>query len=119
MQNDAIKLPNSMTGLIDLVREQQVALGHRDQKLEQQSQFIEQLLEQIRLARHQHFGTRSERFNIDQMALMFNEAEALLEQQFKEDSATSPDQKLHNDEIAVPAHKRSRGGRRPLPAELP
>ena len=117
MQNDVIKLPNSKISLIDLVREQQVALTHRDQKIEQQTQFIEQLLEQIRLARHQHFGTRSERFNIDQMALVFNEAEALLELAAKVPGSQS----LHrgDDGIAVPAHTRSRGGRRPLPGELP
>ena len=35
-----------------------------------------QLLEQILLARHQHFGARSERYSLDQMALAFDEAEA-------------------------------------------
>jgi len=44
--------------------------------LEQQSLFIDQLLEKIQLARHQHIGSRSERFSVDQLALAFNEAEA-------------------------------------------
>ena len=46
------ELPTSVAELRQLVLEQQ-------QKLEQQSLFIDPLLEQIRLARHQHFGTRS------------------------------------------------------------
>lgn len=66
------ELPASVAELRQLVLEQQ-------QKLEQKSLFIDQLLEQIRLARHQHFGVRSERFSLDQMALAFNEAEAAAE----------------------------------------
>ena len=62
-------LPGSVAELRALVLEQQ-------KRLEQQSLFIDQLLEQIRLARHQHFGSRSERFSVDQLALAFNEAEA-------------------------------------------
>ncbi|MFK8031950.1 MAG: hypothetical protein AB8G18_17090 [Gammaproteobacteria bacterium] len=53
MQKDVVNLPNNKDALTELVHQQQ-------QKIEQQTQFIEQLLEQIRLARHQHFGTRSE-----------------------------------------------------------
>jgi transposase len=62
MKDDTVDLPASVAELRALVLEQ-----HR--QLEQQSLFIDQLLEQIRLARHQHFGTRSERFSLDQMAL--------------------------------------------------
>jgi transposase len=82
------------------------------QKLEQQSLFIDQLLEQIRLARHQHFGTRSERFSLDQMALAFNEAEAAVD----DDAASDVD---GGDTVAVPAHRRKTGGRRRLPKAFP
>ena len=119
MQFDAVQLPRDIDALSKMVQSLREDVGLKEQKINQQSQFIEQLLEQIRLARHQHFGTRSERFNIDQMALVFNEAEALLEQQLKEDGVTSSGQKLDSDDVAVPAHKRSRRGRRLLPAELP
>ena len=51
MQKDVVQLPDNKDALTELVHQQQ-------QKLEQRSQFIEQLLEQIRLARHQHFGTQ-------------------------------------------------------------
>jgi len=101
------ELPTSVAELRQLVLEQQ-------QKLEQQSLFIDQLLEQIRLARHQHFGTRSERFSIDQLALAFNEAAAAAE---RDDPDTEQPDLLST--VAVPAHRRAKGGRRPLPKSFP
>ena len=53
-------LPNDVEALKALARQQQ-------RKIEQLSLYTDQLVEQIRLARHQHFGTRSERFSLDQM----------------------------------------------------
>ena len=107
--NDAkAALPATVDELRALVLEQQ-------QKLEQQSLFIDQLLEQIRLARHQHFGVRSERFSIDQLALVFNEAEAT--------AADSDDPDAEQPDllgtVAVPSHRRAKGGRRPLPKSFP
>jgi transposase len=102
------ELPGSVVELRARVLEQQ-------KRLEQQSLFIEQLLEQIRLARHQHFGSRSERFSVDQLALAFNEAEAA--------AAVSDDADVEQPDIlgtvAVPAHRRAKGGRRPLPKAFP
>jgi transposase len=82
-------------------------------KVEQQSQFINQLLEQIRLARHQHFGARSERFSLDQLSLAFNEAEAAAAELNIEISAAD------SDTVVVPEHRRKKGGRRRLPKNLP
>ena len=101
-------LPASVAELRALVLEQQ-------RQLEQQSLFIDRLLEQIRLARHQHFGTRSERFSIDQLALVFNEVEAAAELSDDPD-AEQPDLL---GTVAVPAHRRAKGGRRPLPKSFP
>ena len=84
------------------------------QKLEQQSLFIDQLLEQIRLARHQHFGTRSERYSLDQMALAFNEAEAAVD----DENACALAQ-ANGDTVVVPAHRPKKGGRRRLPKTFP
>jgi transposase len=100
--------PASLAALRALVLEQQ-------QQLEQQSLFIDQLLEQIRLARHQHFGVRSERFSLDQMALCFNEAEAAAA--VNEAPGSAAGDSLGT--VAVPAHRRSTGGRRPLPKAFP
>ena len=106
--NNKAALPTSVAELRQLALEQQ-------QQLEQQSLFIDQLLEQIRLARHQHFGTRSERFSLDQMALAFNEAEASAELS-DDPNAEQPDLL---GTVAVPGHRRAKGGRRPLPKAFP
>ncbi len=45
---------------------------------------------------------------------LFNEAEAIVD---REDGDN--DQQSNADTIAVPAHRRKRGGRKPLPPELP
>ena len=82
---------------------------------DRQSLFIDQLLEQIQLARHQHFGTRSERYSIDQLALAFNEAEVSAAGSDDPD-ALQPDLL---GTVAVPAHRRAEGGRRPLPKSFP
>ncbi|TVQ50569.1 MAG: IS66 family transposase, partial [Gammaproteobacteria bacterium] len=109
-------LPGSVAELRALVLEQQ-------KKLEQQALFIEQLLEQIRLARHQHFGARSERFSVDQLALAFNEAEAAAADTAEgADVVGEPHPGAQPDllgTVAVPAHRRARGGRRPLPKAFP
>lgn len=59
-------LPTDVAELTTLVRTLQA-------QVTEQTQFIDQLLEQIRLARHQHFGTRSERFSIDQIPVPFED----------------------------------------------
>ena len=87
----------------------------QQRQLERQSLFIDQLLEQIQLARHQHFGTRSERYSIDQLALAFNEAEVSAAGSDDPD-ALQPDLL---GTVAVPAHRRAEGGRRPLPKSFP
>ena len=115
MQNASNSLPGTVDELTVLVREMQT-------KLEHQNQFIEQLLEQIRLSRHQHFGTRSERFAIDQVDWLFNEAEVLSASDASEADTTDDQAESGNDteqSIAVAGHVRKAGGRRPLPPELP
>ena len=67
-------LPNDVDSLKELVHELQQKNAH-------QSDYINQLIEAIQLAKHQHFGSRSEKFNSDQLSLLFNEAEAFADQQ--------------------------------------
>lgn len=109
MHKETDPLPTDVKGLTERV-------AQLSQQLEQQSQFIDQLLEQIRLSRHQQFGPPSERFSLEQMALVFNEAEATVAEDAEVPSDTVAGAA---DDIVVPAHRRSRGGRRPLPPELP
>lgn len=107
MNDDIDTLPRDPAKLTALVCALQA-------NLEQQSLFIDQLLEQIRLARYQHFGVRSERFSLEQMSLAFNEAEAALA---SEHDDAGDDH--HGDTVAVPAHRRQKGGRRRLPKTFP
>jgi len=105
-------LPEDIEELKSLALQQQ-------QKIDQQSHFIEQLLEQIKLARHQHFGARSERFSVDQMALLFNEAELTLEQETTDGDHDGDDHQDGDDKLVVSSYRRAKGGRRSLPANLP
>lgn len=111
MQKAADNLPNDVDALIALVHQLQ-------QQNEQQTRFINQLLEQIKLARHQHFGTRSERFSLDQMALVFNEAEASAAAQAADTHAVE-DHAATDQTQSVSTYHRSKGRRRALPASLP
>ena len=87
-------LPDDPTTLKSLVREQAFE--------------IERLKEELRLARHKQFGASSEKADAAQIQL-FNEAEVL--------GAAAP--AGEGDEVAVPAHKRARGKRKPLDDRLP
>jgi transposase len=111
MHKAANNLPKDINELTSLVHQLQA-------RNEQQTQFIQQLLEQIKLARHQHFGTRSERFSLDQMALVFNEAEAAgAELDVTDDKDIRVEDK--DETQGVSSYRRTKGGRRPLPANLP
>lgn len=98
-------LPDDIEGLKSLVLQLQ-------QQNEQQSHLINQLLEQIRLARHRQFASRSEQLSPDQIQLAFNEAEATV----GDDASTG---NSDDDKLTVSTYRRGKGGRRPLPPELP
>ena len=106
-------LPDSVEALRALVLQRNEELLRRDAELEARGAAlrdrdaeIAQLREYLRLLRHQRFGQKSEKVHPDQLRI-FNEAEQQRE--------ASPEP----DEIAVPAHTRRKGGRRPLPESLP
>ncbi|MEM7082609.1 MAG: IS66 family transposase zinc-finger binding domain-containing protein, partial [Pseudomonadota bacterium] len=105
-------LPNNLDELKSLVHQLQ-------QKNEQKDQFINQLPEQIKLACHQHFGTRSERFSLDQMALVFNEAEVTVATEDDGDDVSVNSTADNPASQQVSSYRRAKGGRKPLPADLP
>lgn len=74
-------------------------------------QVIDQLKEALILERHRRFAKLNEALRSLQGEL-FNEAE-----QVSLEEATSNNDEL--DTVTVPAHERKRGGRKPLPADLP
>ena len=104
LPNNVEALKALVTSLHQTTLEQQVKLAH-------QSTFIDQLLEQIKLARHKQYGAGSERWHRDQMRL-FNEAEAIADGEVDDEDGES-------DSVEIAAHRRKRGGRKPLPPELP
>jgi uncharacterized protein (DUF3084 family) len=108
------QLPSDVASLHALVRERDAQIEQRDSVIEARDASIEerdteiaQLREYVRLLRSQRFGASSERTHRNQLGL-FNEAEQLLE-------AATP-QDLEEETLAVPAHTRAKGGRRPLPS---
>ena len=103
-------LPNDYGALKTLCETQQSQLSH-------QQDYIQNLLELIRLSRHQHFGARSEAFNVDQLSLLTPEEIATVS---GSDNAGSDAAAQDNDDgVDVPGHRRKRGRRKPLPPELP
>ncbi|MDH3282531.1 MAG: IS66 family transposase [Gammaproteobacteria bacterium] len=104
-------LPNDVQALQALVSSLHQITLEQQAKIQHQSSLIDQLVEQIKLARHKQYGASSEQWSADQMRL-FNEAEVIVDH---EDGDSDTDA----DTIAVPAHRRKRGGRKPLPPELP
>ena len=74
--NDSI--PNSIEELSELVVELRTVV-------ENQKRFIDQLLEEIKLARQHRFGVRSEHISPDQLKLLLNEIDALPDTESDED----------------------------------
>ena len=101
-------LPDDVETLQSLVVSLQQTHREQQARLARQSTLIDQLVAQIKLARHKQFGASSERWSDDQMRL-FNEAETIAGQ------AQEPE----SDTVEVSPHHRKRGGRKPLPDHLP
>lgn len=110
MANAPVALPNTKPSLEDVVAAQSARIAELEQQNERQSARILTLQEQLNLALARRFAARSEKLPPDQIRL-FDEAEALA------DTVCAD-----NDEdngVDVPAHRRRRGTRRPLPDALP
>jgi len=99
-------LPKNVDDLTTLV------LSLRDQ-LSHQSLFIDQLLEQIKLAQHHRFGVKSEHISPDQLRLLLED-----DQKQNSDVVEIDDEQNESQEAALPA-KRAKLGRRKLPDYLP
>ncbi|MCP3662771.1 MAG: hypothetical protein GY696_09780, partial [Gammaproteobacteria bacterium] len=86
MDLSAESLPDDSQILKEMVLGLQQDLAAKEAKIDHQSDYIHQLVEAIRLARHQHFGRRSEKLDPDtgQLSLLFNEAETLADHESKD-----------------------------------
>ena len=109
-------IPADYDALLALFQSQQSRLSNLQE-------FTDQLLEQIRLSRHQHFGARSEKFSVDQLSLLAEQSSAECvddgDAEQAEGLTNAPDDDAADNEIVVPAHTRRKGGRQALPPELP
>ena len=108
------QLPDDIDSLKSLVADQATKLDHftaRNEQLTTENQRYKTqvltLTEQLNLALARRYAASSEKISPDQV-LMFDEAETAVE--------VAPDT---DDEILVPAHKRKKRGRKPLPNNLP
>ncbi len=124
-------LPETIEGLRALVflqqsdaEKQTAEISALRQTVDEYKAESDRLAEYIRLLKSKHFGPSSERSRSTSQLGLFNEAEALAdedeegEEQHEEQSQAEAQEDCE-DEIEVPAHKRRRGKRRPLPEALP
>jgi transposase len=127
-----------MEGLRTLVLSQQSEAATRTfqnqallQTVDEYKAEIDRLAEYVRLLKSKHFGPSSERSRAASQLGLFNEAEALADEEDAEqgeegeasdDGEEREDERDGDDveeEIEVPAHTRRRGKRKPLPEALP
>ena len=107
MNNGVESLPNDLEQLKDLVIQQREELALQQTK-------IDHLLEAIQLAKQQHFGTRSDKHNVDQLSFLFNEAEALADHE-----STSQDDDSPGTNVKGHTRRKGKGGRKKLPDHFP
>ena len=103
-------LLNEVAELKTLVATQAQQIAQQAQQIDEQNVLNTLLQEELRLLRANRFGPRSETMPAGQGRL-FNEAE------FLADEAAA--QAAEDETVEVPAHRRKRGGRKPLPENLP
>ena len=90
-------LPKNVDDLTELVITQRDQLAH-------QSLFIDQLLEQIKLAQHHRFGVKSEHISPDQLRLLLDD-----KQKPSADDVDIDDEQSEPQEAAKPAKKSQTG----------
>ncbi len=113
MNNGTESLPNDPDQLKELVAQLQAQVTH-------QAGQINQLLQAIQLAKQQHFGTHSAKYDIDQLSFLFNEAEALAdhESNLQDDERDSSDDSS-NTNVNGHIRRKGKGGRKKLPDHFP
>ena len=86
-------------------------VAQKDEKIVHYQEEVNRLLEIIREMKRQRFGPRKERWESQEQACLFNEAEAESRKPEGSEEATPP--------IEVKGFQRQRGKRKPLPTNLP
>jgi transposase len=115
MVNAPAAQPTEPQSLQDLVAAQAARIAELEQQNAHQSSRIVTLQEQLNLALARRFAARSEKLSPDQIRL-FDEAES---EALALGEAQAGAEHADREDIDVPAHRRRRGTRKPLPQTLP
>ncbi len=109
--NDVLN-DKSKDELKQMIADLQSNLEQKEKSLSDKQKLIQQLYEQLKLARHQQFGRKSEKQVNEQahQASLFNEA-------FPADNQAELEKA--DREITVASYQRKKTGRKPLPQNLP
>ncbi len=125
-QNIAAQLAQFNVDILAQATHYEEELERKDKEhelaLKDKESLIEQLKEALILAHNQRFAARSEKARSQQVQFeLFNEAEAQVLQTYVDADEPIDTDELDDDEgfITVPEHQRRKGGRKPLPADLP
>ena len=100
---------SSIGNLLDSTEDLKKIIAEREQYYQV---FIKCLEEKVSLLQGKLFGRKSEKISIGKylQTLLFNEVEVTVDEYLADDD---------DDKIIVPAHKRKKPGRKPLPENLP
>jgi len=119
MQNAASDPQKIIAELEQKLRAQAVDIARLERKNNSLEAAKRELFEQLRLLIENRFGPSTEKYNIPQEDLFFDEAEALVESEPASDSDGAPEDTANIPTQSGSAKPRTRGGRLALPAELP
>jgi len=109
LPDDVTSLKSTIFSLQKELNQKQDELSTKEEKLNYYEQENDRLSEVIRLFKHRHFGKNSEKWQVEEQYLLFNEVEALVDGQEKDEKG-----------IEVKGHTRKpRGKRSSLPEHLP
>jgi transposase len=112
LEQENLKIQAELTQSRARLRQQESALESKDGVIQSKDAFIEQLKEALVLAHNRKFAAATESLRSLQSEL-FNESEQEV------DESIDDAQPISDDIITVPEHQRKRGGRKPLPEDLP
>ena len=118
LPKDVSALTNLVLELRDQITDLQSDVATKNARINHQSNYIDQLVEAIALAKQQYFGSRGQKIytSSSQLSWLFNEAEVIADHESNDlDHDDDPDA---GKKQAAP-HKRRTGGRKSLPDHFP
>ena len=119
LPKDVNALTNLVLELRDQITDLQSEVTTKNARIDHQSNYIDQLVEAIALAKQQYFGSRSQKIDTSssQLSWLFNEAEVIADHE--SGGTGSEDNDLGEGNKQTAPRKRCTGGRKPLPDHFP